>query len=91
MIDYMAVGACIIGPALKNKLHVDLKDGQHMVFAKEDLSDLVDLCAYYLEHEDQRMKLCEQSRDFFDCYLHREQLAAYYLHCIFQKLGHSFA
>jgi hypothetical protein len=75
----LAVGACIIGPPHRTTMHVPLEDRRHLVYTKEDLSDLVDLCGYYLENRDERLALRAQSRLFFDRYLHREQLAAYYL------------
>ena len=76
----MAVGACVIAARHRTALHVPLVDGQHIVYVKDDLSDLVDLCRFYLENDDAREALCHNSRSYFDKYLHRDQLAAYYLH-----------
>ncbi len=89
LIDYLAVGSCIIGPKHANILHVPLEDRKHIVFTKNDLSDLVELCKYYLEHDEERKELCHNSRIFFDRYLHREQLASYYLDCCYQKINTS--
>jgi hypothetical protein len=80
LIDYMAVGACIIARRHKTTLHVPLVDGEHIVYAKEDLSDLVDLCRFYLENDEAREALRRNSRAYFDRYLHRDQLAGYYLY-----------
>jgi len=87
LVDYLAVGTCIIGPRHRNILHVPLENGKHIVYAKDDLSDLLDLCRYYLDHEEERMDLCSNSMEFFDRYLHREQLAAYYLSCCFERIN----
>jgi hypothetical protein len=79
LIDYLAVGACVVAPRHETLLHVPLIDREHIVYAREDLSDLVDLCRFYLENDDARETVRSNSRAFFDKYLHRDQLAAYYL------------
>ncbi len=86
LVDYLAVGACIIGPRHHTTLHMDLKDREHMVYAADDLSDLVDLCRYYLQHDREREEICRNSRLFFDRYLHRRQMGAYYLSRCLQHL-----
>lgn len=86
LIDYLAVGACIIAPRHHNVLHVPLVDREHIVYVEEDLSNLVETCKFYLENDDAREQLRRNSRLFFDKYLHREQLAAYYLRCCLDKL-----
>lgn len=86
LIDYMAVGTCVIAARHHTRLPVPLIDGVHIVYAKEDLSDLVDLCRFYLAKNEAREALCLNARSYFDKYLHRDQLAAYYLHC-FLKLA----
>ena len=79
LIDYFAVGACVIAAPHHTSLHVPLIDREHIVYAKENLSDLIDLCRFYLAHDEAREALECNSRAFFDRYLHRDQLAAYYL------------
>ena len=86
LFDYLAVGACVIGPRHRAMLHVPLEERKHVVYTKDDLSDLVPLCEYYLDHEDEREVICRASREYFDAYLHRDQLAAYYLHCCIGRL-----
>jgi hypothetical protein len=80
LIDYMAVGACIIARKHGSAMPVPLVDGVHVAYAKDDLSDLVDLCRFYLDKEEAREALRRNSREYFDRYLRREQLASYYLH-----------
>src|SRR2546422_6483286 len=43
LIDYLAVGACVICPRLRTRLHVPLVDREHIVYTADDLSDLVPL------------------------------------------------
>ncbi len=80
LVEYMAVGACIVAYPHKARLHVPLVDREHIVYTKEDLSDLVDLCDHYLNRPEERERLVDNSRDYFDRYLHRDQLSAYHLH-----------
>ena len=81
LVENLAIGSCIVGPAPRNGMPVPLEDGVHMAFCKPDLSDLVERCSHYLEHEDERLRLVQGSRDYFDRYLHREQISDYYLRC----------
>ena len=79
LIDYMAVGTCVIAVRHHTQLHVPLVDGMQIVYVKDDLSNLIDLCKFYLEQDEAREAVCRNARTHFDKYLHREQLAAYYL------------
>ena len=87
LIDYLAIGSCVVGPAHRTVLHVPLVAGEHLVLVQEDMSDLVDVCAFYVDHDDARERIARQARDLFDRYLHREQIAAYYLHTCLVWLG----
>lgn len=80
LVDYMAVGSCVIAARHRTALPVPLIEGKHIVYMKDDFSDLVDLCRFYLQNDDAREALRRNSRAYFDRYLHRDQLAAYYLH-----------
>jgi hypothetical protein len=86
LVDYLAVGACIIGPRHRTTFPVPLVDREHMVFTADDLSDLVELCATYLDSPEAREELCANTRDYFDRWLDRRQLAAYYLYSCLQLL-----
>jgi len=39
------------------RMPVPLIDGEHIVYARPDLSDLEDLCAYYIEHREARERI----------------------------------
>jgi Glycosyl transferases group 1 len=79
LIDYLGIGACVVAPRHRTVLHVPLEDRKHIILAKEDLSDLLELCAYYVEHKQERDQIVTNSQEFYDRYLHRDQLAGYYL------------
>jgi hypothetical protein len=45
----------------------------------------VDLCAYYLEHDNERKAIARNAQDYFDRYMHYRQLGAYYISMMFQR------
>ena len=89
LINYLAVGACIVGPPPRTTLHAPLVDRVHMAYAKPDLSDLIDLCSYYLENDEAREEMSRNSRRFFDEHLHKDNLTAYYLRSCLDRLRRS--
>jgi glycosyl transferase family 1 len=87
LVDYFAVGACVISRRHRTRMPVELENLRHIVYTKDDLSDLLPLCKYYLENDDKREEIGRNARDYFDLYLHRKQLAAYYLQQCVMHLG----
>jgi hypothetical protein len=87
LINYMAVGACIIAYPHRNILQAPLVDRKHIVYVKEDFSDMVELCEYYLKHGEEREEIARNSREFFDNYLHKDNLVKYYLKSILDRLS----
>ena len=87
LINYLAVGACIVGPRPRTTLHVPLQDRIHVAYVRDDLSDLVETCRYYLENDEAREEMRVRSREFFDRYLHNDNLAAYYLRTCLDRLS----
>lgn len=87
LINYFAVGACVIAARHGNILNAPLVDREHIVYAKDDFSDLVELCNFYLENEEAREEMCHRSRLFFEQYLHKDNLTAYYLRSILDRLA----
>jgi hypothetical protein len=87
LIDYLAVGACVVAPRPPTELHVPLVDREHIVYASEDLSDLVDLCERYVEDDEERERIARNAGDFFDRNLDRGQIAGYYLRTALDRLG----
>jgi hypothetical protein len=70
-----------------NRLPVPLEHGEQLSYRDPRAENLVDLCRYYLDHDENRAALVERSRDYFDRYLHYCQLGAYYLSVIYDQLG----
>ncbi len=80
LVDYLAVGACVVAHPHAARLPVPLTDGVDIAYTKPDLSDLVDLCAHYVDDDDARRRLQLGARAYFDAHLDYRQLAGYYLH-----------
>jgi hypothetical protein len=75
LVDYLAVGSCVVAPRHDQRLPGGLVDGEHLVFVRPDLSDLVDTCARYVEDTEACERIARNARHFFDAYLHRRALA----------------
>lgn len=87
LINYLAIGTCVVSYPHKALMHVPLEDRKHIVYCREDMSDLVELCDYYLRNDDEREQIAGNARIFFDENLHKSNLARYYLHTILERLG----
>jgi hypothetical protein len=85
LVEYLAVGSCIVAYPHEARLHVPLVDREHVVYIREDLSDLVETCEELLAEPQERERLAANACRYFDRYLHRDQLAAYHLHCLLQR------
>lgn len=79
LVDYLAVGACVVRPRGPARLHVPLVDGEQIAYCAPDLSDLGDVCARLVRDDAERERIALGARDYFDRNLHRRQLGAYYL------------
>jgi len=79
LIDYLAVGACVVRPISDVRLPVRLVDGVHVVYCERDLSDLGDICAELVRDDEYREFIARNARDYFDRHIDRRQLAQVYL------------
>ncbi len=86
LMNYLAIGTFVIAYPHESILHVPLVDREHIVYCKPDLSDLLDLCRYYLANEGERERIARNAREFFDRNLHKDNLARYYLHTCLERL-----
>jgi hypothetical protein len=86
LLEYLALGSCVVAVPHGNRLHVELEDGKHLAYIRADGADVVDVCNYYLEHPREREQLMNNAQEYFDRYLHYRQLGAYYLHSIVTRL-----
>jgi hypothetical protein len=86
LVEYLALGCCVIGPRHATNLHAQLIDGKHIVYCRDDLADLDSLCQHYTTD----IAACEQiaatAARYFDDHLHPYQLAQYYLETSAQRL-----
>ena len=86
LVNYLSIGSCIVASPHRTILHEPLIDRKHIVYSKADFSDLVELCEYYLENESERIEIVNNSRDYFDLNLHKDNLVKYYLRTCFDFL-----
>jgi Glycosyl transferases group 1 len=86
LVDYLAIGACVVGIRPKVVLPVPLEQGHHVLWVRNDLSDLVEICRHKIESPTAIEELAQNARDYFDRYLHQDQLADFYLHSCLQRL-----
>jgi hypothetical protein len=82
LIDYLAIGACVVKPPPSSRLPIRPVDGVHVVYCAPDISDLGDVCAQLIRDDEQREAIARNARDFFDRYLDKRQLADRYLSAI---------
>jgi hypothetical protein len=82
--EFLGLGSCLIAPRYPVALHVPLVPNKHYVALADDLSDLVESCRYYLSHDEERESIANAGREYFDRYLHCDQLATYYVRRILQ-------
>ncbi|WP_224248442.1 glycosyltransferase [Hyalangium gracile] len=75
LMDCLAVGSCVVTARHDQRLPGGLVDGEHVIFVRPDLSDLVDTCARYVEDAPACERIARNARHFFDAYLHRRALA----------------
>jgi hypothetical protein len=86
LVEYLAIGVCVVGIRHRTELHVPLEEGRQIVYVADDLSDLVEVCERLAHDSKVREEMAREARGFFDRYLHRDQLAAYYLNQLMERL-----
>jgi hypothetical protein len=79
LVDYLAIGCCVVRPAPLTRLPVPLTDGLNIRYVQRDLSDLVDVCAELVGDPARSTEIGLAARDYYDRYLRSDQLAGYYL------------
>jgi hypothetical protein len=85
--EFLGIGSCMVSLRHSTVLHVPLEAGIHYVEIADDLSDLVDKCRYYIHRDEERERIAQAGWDYFERYLHCDQLASYYVRSILQRLG----
>lgn len=79
LIEYLALGSCIIAYPHSARFPVPLEDRKHIIYCKEDMSDLVDLCEEYVGNPDERIRIGRNAAEYFDSNLRVDRLAEYYV------------
>lgn len=54
-----AVGTFMLSQKPQIRIPNNFEDKKHAVFCQDDLSDLIELCEYYLRHENERIKIAK--------------------------------
>jgi hypothetical protein len=89
LVEYLAVGACVIGPELAVEMPVPLQSGVHVQRVPRSLEGLVDWCERLIADEALRSRMQDAAADYFDRYLAIDQLGAYYVDCLWQAAAWS--
>jgi Glycosyl transferases group 1 len=84
--EFLGLGTCMMSVRYPTELHVPLVAGIHYVEIASDLADLVEKCRFYLRNEAERERIAKAGQEFFDRYLHCDQLAAYYIRNMLDRL-----
>ncbi|MDF1881090.1 glycosyltransferase family 1 protein [Sulfurimonas sp. MAG313] len=58
-----ALGGFMISQRPQIKIDNDYVDGEDIVYCKDDLSNLVELCDYYLSHDSEREKIAAKAKE----------------------------
>ncbi len=59
-----AIGGFMISGKPKIVIPKNFVDGKHVVFCEDDLSDLIELCEYYVKHDDERETIAKQALSY---------------------------
>lgn len=86
LVEYLAVGCCVVAPPHATRLHAELIGGEHIAYCREDLSDLVEVVEHYVRDDRARRAMSASAARFFDEHLHRVQLADHYLRVLHERL-----
>ena len=86
LVNYLAVGACVVSPPHATAMPVPLVDRKHVVYTKPDMSDLVDLCEQYANDSHAREAVKESSREYYRRHLYWRSLSNYYLRTMLDRL-----
>jgi hypothetical protein len=77
--EFLGLGTCMISMKFATMLHVPLVPGVHYAQFSDDLSNMVDQVRYYLSNDTERQRIADAGRDYFDRYLHFDQLSRYHV------------
>ncbi|HYK11357.1 MAG TPA: glycosyltransferase [Gemmatimonadales bacterium] len=87
LVEYLAIGACVVAYPHHAAMPMPLVHGEHLLYVREDLSDLEEQCERCLADQNLRVRLGGQAADYFDRYLHRDQLGAYFIASVLDRIA----
>jgi hypothetical protein len=79
LVEYLAIGSCIVALPHGVRLPSPLIDGIHVAYCPGPPEETIRCCRELLDNPFERRTMATAAREFFDRYLHRDQLSAYYL------------
>jgi hypothetical protein len=86
LVEYLAVGACVVGPELAAEMPVPLQSEVHLVRVPRSLEGLVEWCERLVTDTALRTSIQRHAVDYFDRYLALPQLGGYYVDRVWQTL-----
>lgn len=75
-----ALGTFLISQKPRIEIPNNFRNGSEIVYCSDDLSDLIDLCEYYLHHEDEREQIAKNSEKWVTEFHSETARAEYFLH-----------
>ena len=75
---FRAGGFCISQP-LRNVLVPEPRDGEEIVYCAPDFSDLVELCHHYIDRHQERKRIAQNARAFYELHWSTNAIAEYFL------------
>ena len=81
-----ALGPLMVRQKLNIVIPNDFVEGEHMASCKDDLSDLIEVCQYYLEHETERLKMARAAYEHLTKFHTHEVRAKYLLEKVSAKI-----
>jgi hypothetical protein len=82
LVEGLAMGCLIVAPRHAAEMPVALRDRVEVVYCREDLSDLADVCAEYVDDESRRAPIEAAAARYFDEHLHPVRMAERYLRIV---------
>jgi glycosyl transferase family 1 len=86
LVEYLALGCCVVRPPTGVLLPVALRDGVEIVFADDHEQGLVRACAELLTQPERIQRIGRAARAYYDAHLREDQLALYYLRSCLRTL-----
>jgi hypothetical protein len=85
-VEYLAMGASVVG--WRHGITLPGPPGEEVPYIPvDDTRAMIEQCAALLSDVERRRSLANGAERYFDQYLHRDQLGAYYIHVVLARCG----